>query len=63
MYISQTSYIEKVLNFFGMYESKQVSTPLAAHFKFSMQQAPKSNKEKAKMSSIPYSNVMLKCMQ
>ena len=35
LYLSQKKYIEKVLECFRMQGLKSVSTPLAAHFKFS----------------------------
>lgn len=58
MFISQMKYIEKTLKKFGMDECKIVSTPLVAHFKLSLQQRPKTEKNKLEMSPVPYLNVV-----
>lgn len=58
MYVSQTSYIEKVLKRFGMNKSKSVSTPFVAHFKYGASQSPKSKIEKHEMRNVPYLNVV-----
>lgn len=57
LYLSQRSYIEKVLERFSMIKAKSVLTPLAQHFKLSADQAPKEEEEVAYMENIPYSNV------
>lgn len=57
-FVTQSSYIEKILKKFSINNSKPVSTPLASHFKFSSQQSLKTYGEKIKMESIPYSSVM-----
>ena len=41
-----------------MRRSKLIQTPLPAHFRLSSQQCPKTNAERAKMSSIPYSRTV-----
>ncbi|CAL2276443.1 unnamed protein product [Prunus armeniaca] len=41
-----------------MQEAKVVSTPLAAHFKLSRQQCPKSEEEQQVMEKVPYANVV-----
>ena len=56
--VSQQSYIMKVLQRFNMDQSKPVSTPLAAHFKLSSKECPKTEKEVEQMSRIPYSSAV-----
>ena len=58
LYLSQRSYIEKVLERFGMQNAKPVSTPLASHFRLSAQHSPQSKVEEAAMSRVPYSNAV-----
>ncbi|KAL4292152.1 hypothetical protein GQ457_14G024210 [Hibiscus cannabinus] len=45
LWLSQQSYVEKVLDRFGMSNAKPVSTPLANHFKLSSELCPKTDKE------------------
>ena len=45
LWLSQQSYVEKVLDRFGISNAKHVSTPLMNHFKLSLDQCPKSDKE------------------
>ena len=40
LYLTQKSYIEKVLERFGMKDSKPMSTPLAVHFRLSLDLSP-----------------------
>lgn len=54
--VSQGSYIQKVFKKFNMEESKPVLTPLAHHFKLSLEDTPKTEKEIAYMERIPYAN-------
>lgn len=46
LYLSQKSYISKVLTRFGMDQLKTVSTPIGQHTKLSVTQAPKSDEDK-----------------
>jgi hypothetical protein len=43
LFLSQRSYIQKVLRRFNMHDSNQVSTPIAPDFKLSSTQCPTSN--------------------
>ena len=43
--LSQSDYIEKVLERFRMKNAKIVSTPLANHFKLSKEMCPKTHEE------------------
>ncbi|KAI3450211.1 hypothetical protein Pfo_006876 [Paulownia fortunei] len=56
LFLTQGSYIGKVLQRFAMYEAKSVSTPLGKHFKLSATQAPGSDEEKNYMSRVPYAS-------
>ena len=58
MYLTQKSYIEKVLERFGMKNAKQVSTLFATHFKLSTSLSPKSDNEKGYMARVPYSSTV-----
>ena len=58
LYLTQKSYIEKVLERFGMKNAKPVSTPFAAHFKLSTSLSPKSDNEKRYMARVPYSSAV-----
>ena len=58
LWLSQEKYIERILERFNMKHAKPVSKPLAAHFKLSKRACPTIEKEKANMSTIPYSSVV-----
>ncbi|GMJ03362.1 cysteine-rich RLK (RECEPTOR-like protein kinase) 8 [Hibiscus trionum] len=54
LWLSQQGYVEKVFDRFGMSKAKPVSTPLANHFKLSIEQCPKTDKEIEEMAKVPY---------
>jgi len=58
LWLSQQSYVEKVLDRFGMSNAKPVSTPLANHFKLSSNQCPKTDKEVEDMAEVPYASAV-----
>ena len=58
LWLSQQSYVEKVLDRFGMSSAKPVSTPLANHFKLSLDQCPKSDREIEDMAKVPYASAV-----
>ncbi len=58
LFLSQKKYLEKVLDRFNMRNCKAVSTPLAAHFKLSGENCPKSDLEVRRMSNIPYASAV-----
>jgi hypothetical protein len=58
LYFSQRGYIEKVLRRFNMQDAKPVSTPLASHFKLSLDLCPASDEDIKYMSRVPYSSVV-----
>ena len=53
LWLSQESYIEKVLDKFNMGKAKPVSSPLGSHLKPSSKQSPSSEKEKKKCERCP----------
>ena len=56
--LSQSEYIEKVLERFKMQDAKPVSTPLASHLKLTKEMCPKTQEEIDCMSKVPYSSVV-----
>src|SRR4051812_18305369 len=58
LWLSQHSYVEKVLERFSMRDAKPVSTPLAHHFKLSTTQCLKTDDEVRYMSGIPYASAV-----
>ena len=56
--LSQSEYIEKVLERFKMQDAKPVSTPLAIHFKLTKEMCPKTQEEIDYMSKVPYSSAV-----
>ena len=58
LFLTQHSYIKKVLVRFGMNDAKQVQIPLASHFKLSAAQCPQTEAEQQKMACIPYLSVV-----
>jgi hypothetical protein len=58
LFLSQKSYIEKVLEKYNLNNCKSVATPFASHFKLSLRQCPVTKDEKEHMSYISYSNAV-----
>ena len=58
LWLSQESYIEKVLDKFNMGKAKPVSSPLGSHLKLGSKQSPSSEKEKKEMQKVPYASIM-----
>ncbi|KAL6506088.1 hypothetical protein OROHE_022617 [Orobanche hederae] len=56
--LSQKSYIDKVLNRFGMQECRPGDTPVAKGDKFSLKQCPKDDLEIQEMQKIPYASAV-----
>ena len=57
-FLTEQSYVKKVLLRFCMHESKSVQTPLANHFKLSAVQCPQTDAEQDEMASLPYSGAV-----
>ncbi|KAL0318215.1 UNVERIFIED_CONTAM: Retrovirus-related Pol polyprotein from transposon TNT 1-94 [Sesamum calycinum] len=51
-------YVEKVLDRFGMSKAKPVSTPLENHFKLSIEQCPKTDREVEDMAKMSYASAV-----
>ena len=58
LYLSQEKYIEKVLRKFKMDKAKNVSCPLASHFKLSKKQCPSDEKMEKEMHNVPYASAV-----
>jgi hypothetical protein len=58
LWLSQESYIEKVLDRFNVSKAKSVSSPLAGHFKLSSKRSPTSGKENEEMKKVPYASAV-----
>lgn len=58
LFLTQKRYLHKVLERFGMEDSKSVNTPIAAHFKLSEDQSPTSEKEKREVQKTEYANML-----
>jgi ATP-binding cassette subfamily B (MDR/TAP) protein 1 len=56
LYLSQEKYIEKVLRKFKMDEAREVSCPLASHFKLNKKQCPPTEKLEKEMQNVPYAS-------
>ena len=58
VWLTQKSYLKKVLERFGMDDkTKPVCTPLASHFKLSSSSCPTSQEERDYMARVPYASV------
>jgi hypothetical protein len=58
LYLSQEKYIEKVLCKFKMDKVREVSCPLAAHFKLSKKKCPSTKKMEKEMQNVPYASAV-----
>ena len=58
IFLSQKSYIEKILSKFGMSNAKPLSTPSDANFRLSTTLGPQSEAEKEYMSRVPYASAV-----
>ncbi|BBH04062.1 Toll-Interleukin-Resistance domain family protein [Prunus dulcis] len=56
--LSQTEYINRVLQRFNMGDAKPVSTPLASHFHLSKDQSPQTEEERDLMAKVPYASAI-----
>jgi hypothetical protein len=58
LWLSQESYIEKVLDRFNMSKAKPMSSTLASHLKLSSKQSPINEKEKVEMKNVPHASAV-----
>jgi len=56
--LSQEAYINKILERFRIHYSKPVDTPVKKGLTLSLDQCPKTGKEKERMSNIPYASAV-----
>jgi len=56
--LSQESYIDKLLDRFGMKDSKPRYTPIAKGDKFSLKQCPNNDLERTEMQKISYASAI-----
>jgi len=60
--LSQEAYINKILERFRMHYSKLVDTPVEKGLTLSIDQCPKIDKEKERMSNVPYASAIQSLM-
>ncbi|GJR11302.1 retrovirus-related pol polyprotein from transposon TNT 1-94 [Tanacetum coccineum] len=53
IWLSQKSYVKKILQRFNMQDCKPISTPFATNIKLSSKMSPSSEKERMEMSRVP----------
>ena len=58
LYLTQKSYLEKIISRFEMMKTKPVLTPFSSQFKLAKSDGAKTEEEKYYMSRIPYENVV-----
>ncbi|RVW31007.1 Retrovirus-related Pol polyprotein from transposon TNT 1-94 [Vitis vinifera] len=58
LWLSQYSYVKRVLERFNMNDAKLVNTPLENHFKLFTNQCPKTDDEVKDMSKVPYASAV-----
>ena len=58
LWLTQRSYLEKMIDLFGMTNAKAVSIPLANHLRLSIAQSLETEKDKDEMKSIPCASVV-----
>ncbi|KAL6315051.1 hypothetical protein AAG906_030898 [Vitis piasezkii] len=58
LWLSQHSYVKRMLERFKMDNAKPISTPLANHFRLSTSQCPKTDDEVNDMSKVPYASAV-----
>ncbi|CAM8924307.1 unnamed protein product [Rhodiola kirilowii] len=58
LFLSQKSYIQKILSRFGMSSAKSIDTPSAANLRLSSVSTAQSEAEKEYMSRVPYSSAV-----
>lgn len=58
LWMTQKNYSLKIANLFGIKDTKSAKTPLANHFKLSLDQCLKMNEDTIEMNQIIYANVV-----
>ncbi|GJY89529.1 retrovirus-related pol polyprotein from transposon TNT 1-94 [Tanacetum coccineum] len=62
IWLSQKSYVKKILQRFNMQDCKPISTPFPINVKLSFKMSPRSEKERIKMSRVPYTSAVRSLM-
>ncbi|GJT74021.1 retrovirus-related pol polyprotein from transposon TNT 1-94 [Tanacetum coccineum] len=57
--VSQSGYVQKILNNYRVDNGKSVSMPLGAHFKVSLKDCPSNDWDVERMSKIPYAECLV----
>ncbi|GMJ14768.1 hypothetical protein HRI_005146000 [Hibiscus trionum] len=58
IWLSQKSYLKKILSRFSMQDCKPIYTPLPINFKLSSSMSPSSEEERMEMSRVPYASAV-----
>ncbi|GJT52998.1 retrovirus-related pol polyprotein from transposon TNT 1-94 [Tanacetum coccineum] len=58
IWLSQKSYVKKILQRFNMQDCKPISTPFPTNIKLSSKMSPSSEKERMEMSRVPYASAV-----
>ena len=58
LFLTQKSYIEKILSRFGIEKSKPISTPTSVSCKLFLSMSPQTEEKLAYMSRVPYVNAV-----
>ncbi|GJX41309.1 gag-pol polyprotein, partial [Tanacetum coccineum] len=58
IWLSQKSYVRKILQRFNMQDCKPISTPFPTNVKLSFKMSPSSEKERMEMSRVPYASAV-----
>ena len=58
LWLSQESYVEKVLERFNMSKAKAICSPFAGHLKLSSKQCPTNEKDMKEMNKVPYASIV-----
>nr|GEU35065.1 retrovirus-related Pol polyprotein from transposon TNT 1-94 [Tanacetum cinerariifolium] len=56
--VSQSGYVQKILNNYRVENGKSVYVPLGAHFKVSLKDCPSNDWDVERMSKVPYANAV-----
>lgn len=58
IWLSQKSYVKKILQRFNMQDCKPISTPFPTNVRLSSKMSPSSEKERMEMSRVPYASAV-----
>ena len=58
IWLNQSDYISRIIKRLRMETTKSTATPMAQHFRLTVEQAPKGEEERLEMQNIPYANIV-----